>query len=115
MVEGPDHDAASVYEMRVENRLPDRLRWRGDSMDDGDCALAPPREFVQIQLAGPYKFWHHTHRFERQRGGTCITDIVQYALPLGPLGWLANALWVRRYVRRMLAYRRKRIGEMFVV
>lgn len=75
----------------------------------------PPREFVHIQLSGPYKFWHHTHRFEARSGGTCITDIVQYALPLGPLGWLANVLWVKRDVTRMFDYRRKRIAEIFVV
>src|SRR5262249_51913108 len=56
----------------------------------------PPREFVDVQLKGPYKFWRHTHRFEETKGGTRITDLVEYTLPFGPLGRLVHRLQVRR-------------------
>jgi len=103
--------------MRPGAEIDYRMVWRGVPIRWTTEVLRwlPPHEFVDMQLSGPYKLWHHTHRFAAQSGGTCITDIVQYALPLGPLGWLANALWVRRDIRRMFDYRRDRIGEMFGV
>jgi ligand-binding SRPBCC domain-containing protein len=73
----------------------------------------PPSRFVDVQLSGPYQLWHHTHRFEACNGGTRMIDVVRYRLPLGPIGRLVNALVVRRDVRRIFDYRRRRIGEIF--
>jgi ligand-binding SRPBCC domain-containing protein len=92
-----------------------RISWRGIPLNWTTEIMRwdPPHEFIDMQLSGPYKLWHHTHRFESVAGGTRITDIVQYALPLGPLGLLAHALWVKRDVERIFDYRRERIVEMF--
>jgi hypothetical protein len=38
---------------------------------------------------------------------------VKYALPLGPLGEIAHALWVKRDIERIFDYRRERIRELF--
>ena len=47
--------------------------------------------FVDMQLTGPYRLWHHTHEFRpHPDGGTVMTDTVRYALPYGPLGALAH-------------------------
>ena len=46
----------------------------------------PGRSFVDAQIRGPYRLWHHTHTFEPAAGGTLMRDRVRYALPLGPLG-----------------------------
>lgn len=73
----------------------------------------PPCRFTDTQLSGPYKLWHHTHIFEAVNGGTKLTDIVRYALPMGPFGNLAHALWVRKDVERIFDYRQERIAEMF--
>jgi ligand-binding SRPBCC domain-containing protein len=56
----------------------------------------PPHEFVDVQANGPYKLWRHEHRFSEFDGGTWIVDTVHYALPFGPLGWLAHKLRVTR-------------------
>jgi len=48
--------------------------------------------FVDNQLAGPYRLWHHTHSFEARDGGTFMRDLVRYALPAWPLGELGRAL-----------------------
>ena len=51
----------------------------------------PGVRFVDMQLSGPYKLWHHTHEFEPDgAGGTLMRDTVRYALPLGPLGEVAH-------------------------
>ena len=33
-------------------------------------------QFIDEQRSGPYKFWHHCHRFESTENGTLITDEV---------------------------------------
>ncbi len=52
------------------------VRWRSLIAD-----YSPPHSFVDVQLKGPYAYWHHLHRFESMATGTRIVDRVQYALP----------------------------------
>jgi ligand-binding SRPBCC domain-containing protein len=106
---------AMPISMEAGTKIHYRIGWHGLPLRWTTEILrwSPPHEFVDLQLSGPYKLWHHTHRFEEERGGTTITDIVQYALPLGPLGWIAHWLWVRRDVEKIFAYRREKIGEIF--
>ncbi len=77
------------------------------------AAYEPPRRFVDVQLRGPYSFWHHEHTFAEADGGTVIGDRVRYALPLGPLGELVHALAVRRRLRGIFDHRGRAIGELF--
>ena len=67
------------------------------------------RGFVDTQLRGPYRSWHHTHSFDEAPGGTIVRDRVRYSLPLGPLGELAHALIVRRDLERTFEFRRAQI------
>jgi ligand-binding SRPBCC domain-containing protein len=73
----------------------------------------PPYRFVDVQRSGPYKLWHHTHRFEAHGSQTRMIDIVRYRLPFGLLGRLVHTLKVRGDVRRIFDYRRQRIEELF--
>jgi len=73
----------------------------------------PPFLFVDVQRKGPYRLWHHTHRFAAVDGGTLMTDTVRYRLPFGFLGRLVNTPKVRHDVARIFAYRQKRIAELF--
>jgi ligand-binding SRPBCC domain-containing protein len=73
----------------------------------------PPHRFVDVQLRGPYSYWHHTHTFEAVDGGTRLGDEVRYLLPFGPLGSLVHGLMVRRDVEAIFAYRNQVIGEFF--
>ena len=73
----------------------------------------PPHEFVDVQLRGPYKIWRHTHRFLAEGKGTRMIDDVAYELPLGPLGRMVEALWARREVSRIFAYRTEVITRRF--
>lgn len=66
----------------------------------------PPHRFVDVQARGPYKLWEHTHLFEPDgEGGTVIHDRVRYSIPYGPLGALAERLFVRRDLKRIFDYR----------
>ena len=73
----------------------------------------PDSSFVDMQLRGPYTLWRHTHEFEAVAGGTQMLDRVEYALPLGPLGRIARALFVRTTLERIFDYRARTIAEIF--
>jgi uncharacterized protein (TIGR01777 family) len=73
----------------------------------------PGEKFVDTQLKGPYKSWHHTHRFIPMKGGTLLSDRVLYQLPLGILGGLAAGAKVKSDVGKIFDYRQKVINEKF--
>jgi ligand-binding SRPBCC domain-containing protein len=73
----------------------------------------PPFKFVDVQLSGPYRIWHHTHRFEAHGDRTKMIDVVRYVLPFGFVGQIVHTLMVRSEVGRIFDYRRQRIGELF--
>ncbi|HRY98440.1 MAG TPA: SRPBCC family protein [Bacteroidales bacterium] len=69
--------------------------------------------FIDDQRAGPYALWHHQHHFRDVEGGTEMTDVVTYALPMGSLGrWVAGAL-VRRKVGAIFSFRREALNAFF--
>jgi ligand-binding SRPBCC domain-containing protein len=69
--------------------------------------------FVDEQRFGPYKFWHHRHEFEAVPGGVLMRDKVHYALPFGPFGAIAHALFVRRKLERIFGFRKKLLADRF--
>ena len=69
--------------------------------------------FMDEQRVGPYKLWLHTHKLEDVEGGTRMTDDIRYLVPLGPIGLLANILFVGRTLRRIFDYRRVKMEELF--
>ena len=71
-----------------------------------------PFEFIDVQRKGPYKVWRHTHRFSEVGGSTRIVDIVNYALPSGPLGRLVHWLQVARDLSNIFDYREQRVREL---
>jgi ligand-binding SRPBCC domain-containing protein len=75
----------------------------------------PPHKFVDVQIRGPYAFWHHTHTFKEVEGGTIMTDHVQYILPLGFLGRLVHSFMVEGQLKNIFEYRARKIEEYFPV
>lgn len=71
---------------------------------------SPPHHFVDNQIKGPYRLWHHTHRFEEVEGGTSVIDEVIYRVPGGAL---VNRLFVEKDVRGIFAYRQTQLEAIF--
>ncbi|MBO6574360.1 MAG: TIGR01777 family oxidoreductase [Rhodothermales bacterium] len=69
--------------------------------------------FVDSQEQGPYACWWHEHRFEADGNETVMTDRVLYAPPLGPLGRIANHVYVADELRRVFGYRSAVIRRRF--
>jgi hypothetical protein len=84
------------------------LRWR-------TCITEwePGVRFVDEQESGPYAFWRHLHEFEARGDSTIMRDTVEYAEPLGPLGQLAQSLFVARTLDRIFDFRRDTIRRLF--
>ena len=79
------------------------LPWRSriDVWEPGVC-------FVDRQLVGPYRWWRHEHRFEVVRGGTRVSDHVDYA---PRIGWLSRAV-VWRDLGRIFDYRHEALRRI---
>ena len=72
----------------------------------------PGRRFVDVQARGPYRYWRHEHAFEPLDVYTVMTDQVEYELPLGLAGRIANTL-VARQLQRIFDYRTNVIDKLF--
>jgi hypothetical protein len=74
----------------------------------------PSLRFTDTQVRGPYSLWEHTHEFVPDGDGGCeIRDRVRYAIPYGPLGELAQRLFVRRDLKRIFDFRRDTFAAHF--
>lgn len=62
-----------------------------------------------IQLRGPYRWWHHEHRFERCGDGTRIIDEVEQS---APLHWISHPLIVERDVGRIFDFRTRALNRI---
>jgi ligand-binding SRPBCC domain-containing protein len=103
-----------TVEMRVGTLIEYRLRLHGvplrwtSRIDE----WTENRRFVDRQLRGPYRLWHHRHEFTAVPDGTRVRDYVDYALPLGPLGELGHVAMVRRDLIRIFDYRQAAVAQM---
>ena len=69
--------------------------------------------FVDEQRFGPYAMWHHQHHFKIVDGGIEMTDIVNYAVPMGILGRMMNSIMISNEIEKIFSFREKKIKELF--
>ncbi len=67
----------------------------------------PPHSITDVQISGPFRTWRQHRYFRAVEGGTELTDVVEYRLPFGWLGKIADALLVKREIAKMFAYRQE--------
>ena len=78
-------------------------------------AFDPPHRFQDSMVRGAFAHFVHEHVFVvGPGGGTQMVDVVDYAAPWGPLGRLAERLFLTAYLTRFLQRRAqvlKRLAE----
>lgn len=100
--------------MREGAEIDYKIRWLGVpiSWKTLITQYQPPFSFVDEAIEGPYLFWRHHHTFTEQPEGTLVTDLVDYALPFGPLGQLVHRLVVGRQLRHIFAFRQQALKNI---
>ncbi|MFC5051116.1 hypothetical protein ACFPK9_10920 [Rubritalea spongiae] len=69
--------------------------------------------FIDEQRIGPYKLWHHHHKFVATENGVNMIDEVAYALPFGILGTIAHKIWVKKQLEHIFNERAKLSAKIF--
>ncbi len=67
--------------------------------------MSRPNRFVDQMTKGAFKSLHHIHEFRSTPGGTEMKDVLTFEAPLGPLGILAEKLFLASYMKKFLAAR----------
>lgn len=96
--------------------LGDQITWRArhfgvwQSLAGHITAYDRPRYFQDTMLRGAFRRLRHDHYFDpAPGGGTVMRDLFEYTASLGPLGWLAERLFLTRYLRRFLEARNREL------
>jgi len=84
------------------------LRWRTEIVE-----WEPPLRFVDVQVSGPYRLWHHRHEFAPRGRYTLMRDTVDYSLPGGMIGRLMHRLAIHRDIQAIFDYRARKIRGLF--
>lgn len=72
-----------------------------------------PHYFADEQRVGPYRLWHHEHFFcERASDEVEVRDLIHYVPPLGPLGFVVDALAIRPQLARIFDFRAESLERM---
>lgn len=71
------------------------------------------KSFVDQQLSGPYKLWHHRHTFEEHEDGVIMTDLVHYSIGFSLLGEIPHKLFVKKKLEHIFHYRHQTIEKVF--
>jgi ligand-binding SRPBCC domain-containing protein len=100
--------SGQLIEYRIQFLPPFQSRWLTEITH-----VDEPNRFVDEQRLGPYKFWHHQHRFKEVESGTEMIDQVTYQLPFGILGDLVHTLWIKRRLERIFDFRAEQVGQIF--
>lgn len=66
-----------------------------------------PNFFVGEMVFGAFKSLRHEHFFRKFNGGTLMIDRLYFESPHGLLGHLANVLFLKRYMSKLLKTRNK--------
>lgn len=107
---GDDHEVreGAIHRLRVKQlglwfpwhaRISDVVPY---TREDAACG------FTDTAEKSPFASWVHRHDFlpvVGQPGRSRLRDRVEYRMPLGPLGALADALFVAREIEALFAYR----------
>ncbi|ALJ03762.1 cell division protein [Pseudalgibacter alginicilyticus] len=74
-------------------------------------AFDAPNYFVDEMVLGVFKSFKHEHIFKEVLGKTIMTDRLYFEPPLGILGKIANLLFLKRYMKKLLKTKNRLLKE----
>lgn len=72
----------------------------------------PPHRVTDEMTSGKFCSFRHVHEFFPQGGGTLMRDTVEWESPLGPLGRLADKLFLERKITHLVSARNSRLKSL---
>ena len=91
--------------------LGDQVTWRArhfgvwQELTSRITAFDRPHHFRDSMVRGAFASFDHDHFFTPSGNGTVLRDVFDYRAPLGPLGRLAEGMFLSAYMRRFLLAR----------
>ena len=91
--------------------LGDEVTWRArhfgvmQELTSRITAFEPPVHVRDSMVRGAFRRFDHDHFFDAAGENTRCRDVFAFEAPLGPLGVLAERLFLERYMRRFLEER----------
>jgi ligand-binding SRPBCC domain-containing protein len=81
------------------------------SMTSCITSLERPRMFVDEQVRGPFARFRHEHTFHDEGETTRMVDRVTFSAPLGPLGTIAERMFLAKYIRSLIEDRNRYLKD----
>ena len=98
--------------------LGDQVTWRArhlgvwQELTSRITAFDRPHHFRDTMVRGAFARFDHDHFFTPADNGTLLRDVFEYRAPLGPLGWVAERLFLTAYMRRFLLARMRELKTL---
>lgn len=70
-----------------------------------------PHGFRDRQIAGPFAAFLHVHTFAKHPRGTLMRDVITFRSPFGPIGRAVDRLFMRQYMRGVIAERNRTLAS----
>ena len=74
-------------------------------------SMIAPQSFTAELVNGDFKEMKHEHHFKPIKNGTLMIDLFSFESPYGSIGKMANYIFLKRYLRKLLERRNLAIKE----
>jgi len=71
-----------------------------------------PHHFRDSQIKGAFKLYNHDHFLQKELDGTVVKDVIEYTVPYGLLGRIANRLFLESYLEFMFTRRQETLKQV---
>jgi ligand-binding SRPBCC domain-containing protein len=96
----------------------ERVTWRGRHFGlklthESLLEISRPYSYFRdVMVRGAFAMFEHEHYFAPMNDGTRMRDELRFAAPLGPLGWLAERMFLKRHLTKFLRRRNAVLKEV---
>ncbi|MCM3617718.1 SRPBCC family protein [Sutcliffiella horikoshii] len=74
--------------------------------------MEKPAVFVDIMVKGAFSSFTHIHQFVEEKNGTLMIDTFEYKSPFGPIGIIADKLFLEKYMTDFIISRAKELKRI---